>query len=259
MVGLLYARAEIPAPAPGTRVGGGVREGAGRVSGAAPDADVPPDVLLGQSGGAEPERPAVVAESGSEAAVDGLQEPDQDGEEALVAEGEEGDLARRTGGEVVPVEKGEGADQRQGGAMLDTGESLDEANHIGGAAEGVHVAAAAAEPAIDAVGEGGGVGDGDVEGAGGFEHSADLADSAFEVDEVFQGVIADDRVEGRSRKKHSGRIARNIGAFAARVWNFEIETNDLEVGARRLEAAGSGPEVEDAGVLGQMMEKVHYT
>src|SRR4051794_41894801 len=129
MVGVLYARAEIPARAPGSRVGGGGREGAGRVSGAAPDANVPPDVVLGWSGGAEPEGPAVVAEAGAEAAVDGLQKPDQDGEEALVAEGEEGDFARRTGGEVVPVEKGEGADQRQGGAMRDTGESLDQANH----------------------------------------------------------------------------------------------------------------------------------
>ena len=216
----------------------------------ASDTDVPPDVPGRGRETTEIKRPTVASQTRAEGAIEEFQSPDQDGDEALVAEGEEGDFARRTGGEVVGVEEVERADQVDGGAVGDMGKALDKADDVGGGAEGVDVAAAAAEPAVDAVGEGSGVGDRDIDRAGGPEDAAELAEGVLQIDEMLEAVIGDDGVEGGVGEGEAGGVGRDLN-FTGNAGRGEIETDNGEVGAGRLKAAGPCAEVEDARAGGQ--------
>src|ERR1051325_8989531 len=100
-----------------------------------------------------------MAQPRSESAVDPLQRPGEDRQKTLVSEREERDLARRSRGEVVRVEEGQSADQRTGAAIGQARPALHDGDHVGGRAEGVYVASAAPEPAVDLIRQGGGVGD----------------------------------------------------------------------------------------------------
>ena len=104
-------------------------------------------------------------------------------------------------------------------------------------AERVHVAAAAAEPAVDAVGQRGRVGDGDVKRAARAQNAADFADRGVEFDEVFQAVIADDGVEHAGRERHAGGVGGNVKSAAAAGHHFQVEANDQQIRTRALETA----------------------
>ena len=73
---------------------------------------------------------------------------------------------------------------------------------------------AAPQPAIDAVGEGGGIRYSDVQYAIGFEDAAGFAKGGVECGEVLQAVVADNEIEGSGRKWQTGSVRQHVRAAA---------------------------------------------
>ncbi len=124
---------------------------------------------------------------------------------------------------------------------------------IGG--ERVHVPAAPGQPAIDPVGECGGVRHGDEQAAAGTHGAADLAQTVVEPLDMFETVIGDDGVEGAAGKRETRGIADHSRRAIRGGAGLEVDPEDAASSARNIEAAGRRAEIEYAAGWRQFPEQ----
>lgn len=110
--------------------------------------------------------------------------------------------------------------------------------------EGVDVASAAREPAVELIGDSRRVGDGDEEGADWVDDAADLPQGGVQIVEVLEAMVADDGSEGAvSEWELRGVSSNGVGRGAG----FEIEADYRCGGRTRGKAAGGASKVENEG------------
>ena len=220
---------------PGMQIWLGVRR-------AAPDAYVRPKFWrIERLGAAEIEFPTVNAEARTETAVDAAQQPHQEREEPLIAEGEQRDLTRRRRGKVVCIEEGKPARQILVAAMACARVPLDVRHDLARRMERIHMAAAAPQPPVDAVSERPGVRDGDIQRSIGLENTTDFAQRDFEAGEVFQTMVAHDEVECAGAKRELRGVCCNPSARLMDRRRREIDPHQNDIRAKTLETAAACP------------------
>lgn len=112
-----------------------------------------------------------------------------------------------------------------------SGDAFGELLRIG---ERVDVSAAASEPAIEFVGEGGGVGDAGEERSVRRGDSADFAERGVELVDVLHAVIGHDDIEDSVAERNGGGVGLDEGAARRGERPFDVEDD----GARDVQAGG---------------------
>ncbi len=152
---------------------------------------------------------------------------------------------------VFAIEKRKRSAERAGLDVPEVSGAFDGGGEFLRRSERVDVAPAPGQPAIQPIAEGGGVGDGDVEGSGGFQNASDFGERAREIVKVFQAVIGDDSVEGAVGEGEARCVGlREILGGAGRWIEISADGDEWShaggktTGARaEVEYALSGPEV----------------
>ena len=107
------------------------------------------------------------------------------------------------------------------------------------------MAAAAGQPAIQAIAECGGVGNGDVEPAGGFQDASDFGERSRQIVEVFQTVVGNNGVESAVREGQACGVGlRKISGGACGA--VEIGADSDERSHAGVEAACARSDIEHA-------------
>lgn len=166
---------------------------------------------LGDGGGwkrTEVESPAIDGEPRAEQPVENPEDVNEPAEERLRAVGEQDELPLRADAVAAIQERQRGV-KHAGGGQRRGGRAREERGDAAGSDEGVDVAASAAEPAINAVGERRGVGNGDVEKSCWAENADDFGGGVFEAVDVFEAVVGDDGVERGGREGKAGGVGED--------------------------------------------------
>ena len=146
---------------------------------------------------------------------------------------------------VFAIEKRKRSAERAGLDVTEVGGALDGGGELQGGGEGIDMAAAPGQPAVQPIAEGGGVGDGDVKCSGGFQDASDFGEGASEIVEVLQAVIGNDGVEGSVGEGKTRRVgSREILGGAGR-W-VEISADGDEWTEAGGETSGARAQVENA-------------
>jgi hypothetical protein len=215
-------------------------------SGAAADADVGPNAVVDGNGeGSEIERPTIDAQARAEQAVRQPREPGEQMQRKLGSVASQQVPLGPAHAKVFAIEKRKRSAERAGLDMTEVSGAFDGGGEFLRRSERVDVAAAPGQPAVQPIAEGGGVGDGDVEGPGGFQYPSDFGERAVKIVKVFQAVIGDDGVEGAvGEGKARGVGLREIFCGAGGV--IEISADGDEWSEAGGETSGARAEVEDA-------------
>jgi len=215
-------------------------------AGAAADADVRPNISVDWNGeAAEIERPAVNAEPRAEEAVRQAREIGVEMERNFGTVAGEQNTPGTGSHAVLAIEIRERGKERAGIDMEEAGGARDGGGEIGRGSERVDVAAAPGQPAVQAIAKRRRIGDGDIEGAGGFQDASDFGEGAVEIVKVFQAVVGDDGVECVIGEGKAGGIGLHkiLGGSRGAV---KISADGDKWSDAGGEAAGAGTQVEHA-------------
>lgn len=116
--------------------------------------------------------------------------------------------------------------------MAEVSGAFDGDGEVFGGSERIDMTSASGKPAIQTIAEGGSVGHGYVEGAGGLQDAPDFSERAFQIIKMLQAVIRDDGVEGLASEWEVR------GVRLGEIWDRGEGVADISAGDDKFFAGG---------------------